>query len=90
MKDWLSAESIPSTIDILIQRVRHMDLDLLALVLGCTTVKANVQSREFRAVGPHCILTPELILTFGNAVRFEGDIDTLRKHHFGEHDLAYW
>lgn len=90
MKDWLSADSIPSTIDVLIQRVRLMDLGLLALALGCTTDKANVQSHEFQAVGPYCILTPELIPIFGNAVRFEGDIDTLRKHPFGEYGFAYW
>ncbi|KAF2868371.1 hypothetical protein BDV95DRAFT_127262 [Massariosphaeria phaeospora] len=74
------ADTIPSGIDVPIQRIRLVDIGHLALIFGCTTVELDVMNRHFRAIGPTCIITTEDIPTFGKAVRFEGDIHTADHH----------
>lgn len=75
----LDADTIPSGIDVPIQRLRLFDLGRLALIMGCTTVEIDVMNRFFRAVGPFCTLSTDDIPTFGKAIRFEGDIYAINR-----------
>ncbi|KAJ4367053.1 hypothetical protein N0V83_007583 [Neocucurbitaria cava] len=82
------SDRIPSAIDVPIQRVRLFDLAQLALWLGCTKVEVNTEGRYLRATGPVCTLKTEEIPTFGNAIRFEGDLAALMDRDLGAHDAA--
>lgn len=90
VKARLNADSIPAMIDVPMQRIRLTDLGHLALALGCSEVELDTKSRHFKANGPHCILTSETVPTFGQAVRFEGDISTLMNNTFGNYDRMCW
>jgi hypothetical protein len=90
VKAQANANTIPSMIDVPVQRTRLVDLGHLALALGCSNLELQIENGHFRAVGPHCILTTEDIPTFGKAVRFEGDIDALMNHLFGVSDPTGW
>jgi hypothetical protein len=72
--EYLDADTIPSGIDVPMQRVRMADLGQLALTLGCTNVQIDVSARYFRAEGPHGIITTEQIPGFGTVAKYEGDI----------------
>ncbi|CAO2649518.1 Nn.00g069030.m01.CDS01 [Neocucurbitaria sp. VM-36] len=85
---YLDSDTIPSAIDVPIQRVRVFDLAQLALYLGCTKVEVNAEERYLRATGPVCTLKTEVIPTFGNAIRFEGDLAALMQRALGNHDAA--
>jgi hypothetical protein len=73
-KNPIDADTIPSAIDVPIQRIRLMDLGHMALIMGFTSVEVNVQKREFRATGPHGSITTEDLVNFGKVLRFEGDM----------------
>ncbi|KAH8724097.1 hypothetical protein GQ44DRAFT_760533 [Phaeosphaeriaceae sp. PMI808] len=90
IRNEITADTIPSTIDVPLQKVSLFDLGQLALALGCITVDIDVESRHFRAVGPHCVITTEDIPTFGKAVRFEGDIGTLMHYRLGAFKEKGW
>ncbi|ORX93312.1 hypothetical protein BCR34DRAFT_240011 [Clohesyomyces aquaticus] len=73
----LNTNTIPSTIDAPIQRVKLWDLGCLSLLMGCTDVSVNIQSRQFHAEGMYCTLSTEDLPMFGQAVKFEGDIHSI-------------
>ncbi|KAF2261070.1 hypothetical protein CC78DRAFT_608891 [Lojkania enalia] len=75
--DSLDADTIPSGIDVPIQRTRLAVLGRIALILGCTRLDMNAESRHFHASGPSCTISVEEIPTFGKVARFEGDIYAL-------------
>lgn len=79
----LDADTIPSGIDVPIQRIRLVDLGYIALFLGCELVEIDVKHWSFRAIGPSCKIGIEEIPTFGQAVRFEGDIQAIHRAKLG-------
>ncbi|KAJ0423137.1 hypothetical protein BJY00DRAFT_310263 [Aspergillus carlsbadensis] len=70
----LDADSIPSSIDVPIQRARLFDIGCLALILGFDSIKIDSANRDFTAVSRYGTITTEEIPTFGKVIRFEGDI----------------
>ena len=78
VRDELDADSIPSAIDVPIQRVRLFDLGCIALALGFTKVKIIADERDFTAVGPYGTILTQEIPTFGKVIRFEGDVDAIK------------
>ncbi len=87
VENYLDADTIPSGIDVPVQRARLFDLGRLALYLGCDSVMLDVGARELHAQGEICSLTTDLLPTFGKAVRFEGDTSTLAQMEIGSHRL---
>lgn len=79
----LDADSIPSIIDVPVQRIKLFDLGCLALFLGFHTVEIDAKSRTFQALSPYGSITTEDIQTFGKALRFEGDIHAIRSNTRG-------
>ncbi|KAL4886816.1 hypothetical protein BJY04DRAFT_212793 [Aspergillus karnatakaensis] len=76
------ADSIPTSIDVPIQRPRLFDIGCLALLLGFESVKINAETRVLQAVSPYGTITTEEIPTFGKVIRFEGDIQSISKSKF--------
>ncbi|OAL51054.1 hypothetical protein IQ07DRAFT_599057 [Pyrenochaeta sp. DS3sAY3a] len=86
VEDYLDSDTIPSGIDVPIQRARYFHLGQLALYIGCDTVSLDVSARELHATGDHCSMTTEVVPTFGKVVRFEGNITALQDMSIGVHD----
>jgi hypothetical protein len=70
----VDADSIPSTIDVPVQRIRLFELGMLALSLGFTSVSLDTTKRSFKAIGPFATISTEEVPGFGKVIRFEGDI----------------
>ena len=70
----IDADSIPTYIDVPIQRAKLFDMGILALSLGFTSVHIDTANRDFRALGPFATITVEDLPNFGKVLRFEGDM----------------
>ena len=73
----IDADTIPSALDVPIQRVKLKHLGHLAFILGFKSVKIDLPKREFHATGHHGSITTEDLVNFGKVIRFEGDMHAI-------------
>jgi hypothetical protein len=68
------SDTIPSSLDNPLQRVKLRDLGRIAFILGFQTVVLDVPNRVFAAYSPIASITTEEVNVIGKVLRFEGDI----------------
>ncbi|KAI9803567.1 MAG: hypothetical protein M1825_001910 [Sarcosagium campestre] len=82
------ADTIPTSLDVPIQRIQLRDLGYLAFVLGFTTVVIDPSNRYFRASSPFGTISTEEVQILGKLLRFDGD--ALKIHQNTSRCDAFW
>jgi hypothetical protein len=77
-KSLMDADTIPSTLDAPLQRIRLRDLGLFALIMGFDDVSISPHELKFTAMGPLGSITAVSDPTLGHVLRLEGDLLQIR------------